>query len=74
MAPRHEPMVIVEAVGKNASAQGHPWIMAIQAAHPGVAIGYVGVPHGVLAEGLNVTGMFFKQITYTWRKRTRTRL
>ena len=37
--------------------------MAIQVARPGGTIGYVGVPHGVAEEGLNVWGLFYDNLT-----------
>lgn len=49
---------VMECVGAASSMD-----LAIQAARPGGTIGYVGVPHGAQKEGLDVMGMFFKQLT-----------
>jgi len=49
---------VMECVGAGASMD-----LAIQVARPGGTIGYVGVPHGVQEAGLNVMGLFFKQLT-----------
>jgi alcohol dehydrogenase len=49
---------VLECVGAAASME-----LAIQVARPGGTIGYVGVPHGVQEEGLNVMEMFFKHLT-----------
>lgn len=49
---------VMECVGAGASMD-----QAIAVARPGGTIGYVGVPHGVQEEGLNVMGMFFKHLT-----------
>ncbi|MBD3161573.1 MAG: alcohol dehydrogenase catalytic domain-containing protein [Candidatus Eisenbacteria bacterium] len=48
---------VLECVGAAGSMQH-----AIQVARPGGTIGYMGVPHGVQAEGLDVMGMFFKHL------------
>ena len=37
---------------------------AIQMVRPGGAIGYVGVPHGVADGGLDIMGLFFKNVTF----------
>jgi threonine dehydrogenase-like Zn-dependent dehydrogenase len=49
---------VLECVGSAASME-----LAIRVARPGGAIGYVGVPHGVVAKGLDVMGLFFKNLT-----------
>jgi len=49
---------VMECVGAGASMD-----QAIQVARPGGTIGYVGVPHGVQEAGLDVMGLFFKQLT-----------
>lgn len=50
---------VLECVGSAGSMQ-----QAIKVVRPGGAIGYVGVPHGVASEGLDIMGMFFKNITF----------
>ncbi len=37
--------------------------MAIRVARPGGTIGYVGIPHGVAEEGLDVMGLFYDNLT-----------
>jgi len=49
---------VLECVGAASSMD-----QAIRVARPGGTIGYVGVPHGVQAEGLDIMAMFFKQLT-----------
>lgn len=49
---------VLECVGA-ASAMSQ----AIKVTRHGGAIGYVGVPHGVAEEGLDIMGMFFKNLT-----------
>jgi threonine dehydrogenase-like Zn-dependent dehydrogenase len=49
---------VMECVGAASSMD-----QAIQVARPGGTIGYVGVPHGVQEKGLDVLGLFFKQLT-----------
>lgn len=49
---------VMECVGAASSMD-----TAIKAARPGGAIGYVGVPHGVAEEGLNIMGLFFGNLT-----------
>lgn len=48
---------VLECVGA-ASAMS----TAIRVARPGGMIGYVGVPHGVAKEGLDIFGLFFKNV------------
>jgi alcohol dehydrogenase len=48
---------VLECVGAASSMD-----LAIQAARPGGTIGYVGVPHGPAEEGLDVMGLFFKNL------------
>ncbi len=49
---------VLECVGAASSMD-----LAIQVARPGGTIGYVGVPHGVVEKGLDVLGMFYKNVT-----------
>ena len=49
---------VLECVGSTSAMQ-----QAIQLARPGGAIGYVGVPHGPAEDGLDIMGMFFKNLT-----------
>jgi alcohol dehydrogenase len=49
---------VLECVGAASSMD-----LAIKVARPGGQIGYVGVPHGVAAEGLDIMGMFFANLT-----------
>jgi alcohol dehydrogenase len=49
---------VLECVGAASSME-----IAIQVARPGGTIGYVGVPHGVAEEGLDVMGLFFANLT-----------
>jgi len=49
---------VLECVGAAASME-----VAIRVARPGGTIGYVGVPHGVAKEGLDVMGLFFANLT-----------
>lgn len=49
---------VLECVGAASSMN-----TSIQVARPGGAIGYVGVPHGVAEAGLNVMGLFFKNLS-----------
>ncbi len=49
---------VLECVGAASSMR-----TAIQIARPGGAIGYVGVPHGVVEAGLDVMELFFKNLT-----------
>jgi alcohol dehydrogenase len=37
--------------------------IAIKVTRPGGTIGYVGVPHGVAKEGLNIWGLFYGNLT-----------
>jgi alcohol dehydrogenase len=46
---------VLECVGAASSMN-----LAVQVVRPGGAIGYVGVPHGVAEEGLDVMNLFFK--------------
>jgi len=48
---------VLECVGAASSME-----LAIRAVRPGGSIGYVGVPHGVAAEGLDIIGLFFKNV------------
>jgi len=45
---------VLECVGAASSMR-----LAIQVTRPGGTIGYVGVPHGVAEEGLDIMGLFF---------------
>lgn len=49
---------VLECVGASSSMA-----LAIRVTRPGGTIGYVGVPHGVAAEGLDVMGLFFNNLT-----------
>jgi len=49
---------VLECVGAASSMS-----LSIQVARPGGTIGYVGVPHGPAAEGLDVMGLFFPNLT-----------
>lgn len=49
---------VLECVGAASSLD-----LAIQVARPAGTIGYVGVPHGAQAEGFDLLGLFFKQLT-----------
>ncbi len=49
---------VIECVGAASSMY-----IAIRVARPGGTIGYVGIPHGVAAEGLDVMGLFFGNLT-----------
>ncbi len=49
---------VLECVGAASSMD-----LAIQIARPGGKIGYVGVPHGPAAEGLDVMGLFYANLT-----------
>jgi len=48
---------VLECVGASSSMNG-----AIQMVRPGGSIGYVGVPHGVVKDGMDVLGLFFKNV------------
>ncbi|MCA9673232.1 MAG: zinc-dependent alcohol dehydrogenase family protein [Myxococcales bacterium] len=50
---------VLECVGSTAAMQ-----QAIQIVRPGGAIGYVGVPHGPAADGLDIMSLFFKNATF----------
>jgi len=49
---------VLECVGAASSMDA-----AIAVARPGGTIGYVGVPHGVAEEGLDVFGLFYRNLT-----------
>jgi alcohol dehydrogenase len=49
---------VLECVGAGSAMR-----LAIRVTRPGGAIGYVGVPHGIAAEGLDIMGMFLKNLT-----------
>jgi threonine dehydrogenase-like Zn-dependent dehydrogenase len=49
---------VLECVGAGSSME-----LAIRAARPGGAIGYVGVPHGVAEAGLDIMRAFFGNLT-----------
>lgn len=49
---------VLECVGAKSSMD-----LAIQVARPGGTLGYVGVPHGVASDGLDIMGMFYKNLT-----------
>lgn len=49
---------VLECVGASSAMQ-----TAIEVARPGGSIGYVGVPHGPAEDGLDIMGMFFKQLS-----------
>jgi threonine dehydrogenase-like Zn-dependent dehydrogenase len=49
---------VLECVGAASSME-----MAIRVTRPGGTIGYVGVPHGVAEQGLNIMGLFFANLT-----------
>ncbi|NVB37703.1 zinc-dependent alcohol dehydrogenase family protein [Pseudenhygromyxa sp. WMMC2535] len=49
---------VLECVGAHSSMA-----TAIRVARPGGTIGYVGVPHGVAEEGLDIMGLFFGNLT-----------
>lgn len=48
---------VLECVGAASSMN-----LAVGVVRPGGAIGYVGVPHGVAADGFDVMGLFFKNV------------
>jgi threonine dehydrogenase-like Zn-dependent dehydrogenase len=50
---------VLECVGSASSMQ-----QAIQVVRLGGSIGYVGVPHGPAAEGLDIMSLFFKNATF----------
>lgn len=50
---------VLECVGATSSMQ-----QAIDIVRPGGSIGYVGVPHGPAETGLDVLGLFFKNVSY----------
>ncbi|HXI02059.1 MAG TPA: zinc-dependent alcohol dehydrogenase family protein [Candidatus Saccharimonadales bacterium] len=49
---------VLECVGAGSSMR-----LAIAVTRPGGTIGYVGVPHGVAKEGLDILGLFFANVT-----------
>jgi threonine dehydrogenase-like Zn-dependent dehydrogenase len=50
---------VLECVGSSSAMQ-----QAIQTVRPGGTIGYVGVPHGVAEDGLDILSLFFKNATF----------
>jgi alcohol dehydrogenase len=49
---------VLECVGSHASMA-----LAVRVTRPGGAIGYVGVPHGVVEGGIDIMGLFFGNLT-----------